>query len=390
VARKILHLDLDAFFCAVEEQRDPTLQNRPFAVGGRPDQRGVVASCSYAARRFGVHSAMPMSRAIRVCPQLIIVPPRFGAYSAMSHQVMEILESLTPLVEQISIDEAFLDVSDLPEPGEVLARRLQAEIRDRLGLPCSLGVATNKLVAKTATDVGKASHKGEGTPNAILVVPPGEEAVFLAPLPVRTLWGVGPKTEARLTEVGLRTIGDLARRPEAVLVRQFGSLGQDLARRARGIDERAVITTHELKSISQETTFARDVSDRDILQRTLRTQSEQVGRRLRRHGLGGTTVKLKLRLPDFTTQSRQTTLSQPTDQDDEIYRNALALFERNWRLGQPVRLLGVGVSGLGPVVRQLSLWDDSQESQAKLQATLDSLRDRFGEPIIRRGSDLTD
>jgi DNA polymerase IV len=388
MARKILHLDLDAFFCAVEEQRDPTLRDRPFAVGGRPDQRGVVASCSYAARRFGVHSALPMSRAIRLCPQLEIVPPRFRAYLDMSHQVMDILESLTPLVEQISIDEAFLDVSDLPEPGEVLARRLQAEIRDRLGLPCSLGVATNKLVAKTATDVGKAAHKSEGTPNAVLVVSAGEEAEFMAPLPVRVLWGVGPKTEARLVELGMRTIGDIARRSEETLARHFGSFGYDLARHARGIDDRPVVTTHEVKSISQETTFARDVSDQDSLQRTLRVQSEQVGRRLRRHGLGGTTVKLKLRLPDFTTLSRQTTLRQPTDRDDEIYQAASALFEKNWHWGQPIRLLGVGVSGLGPMVRQLSLWDDNEEARAKLQTTLDALRDRFGEPIIRRGSDL--
>ncbi len=388
VARKILHLDLDAFFCAVEEQRDPGLRNRPFAVGGRPEQRGVVASCSYAARRLGVHSAMPMARAIRLCPQLVIVPPRFWAYSSMSHQVMEILQTLTPLVEQISIDEAFLDVSDLPETAEVLARRLQAEIRERLGLPCSLGVATNKLVAKTATDVGKAGHKGEGTPNAILVVPPGEEEAFMAPLPIRTLWGVGPKTEAKLVELGMRTIGDVARRSEAILARHFGSFGTDLARHARGSDDRPVVTAHEVKSISQETTFARDVDDRASLEQTLRAQSEQVGRRLRRHGLGGTTVKLKLRLPDFTTLSRQASLRQPTDQDDEIYHTALGLFEKNWHRGQAVRLLGVGVSRLGPMVRQLSLWDDSRESQARLQTTLDALKERFGEPIIRRGRDL--
>jgi DNA polymerase IV len=390
MSRKILHLDLDAFFCAVEEQRDPLLRGRPFAVGGRPEQRGVVASCSYAARRFGVHSAMAMARALRLCPQLEIVPPRFKAYSAMSHQVMEVLGSLTPLVEQISIDEAFLDVTDLPEPGEVLARRLQAEIRERMGLPCSLGVATNKLVAKIATDVGKAAHKGEGTPNAILVVPPGEEAAFLAPLSVRALWGIGPKSEARLEKLGIRTIGAIARQPEGVFGQQFGKLGRDLVLRARGIDDRPVITTHEAKSISQEMTFARDEGERDTLQRTLRSQAERVGRQLRHHGLSGTTVKLKLRRPDFTTLSRQTTLNQPTDQDDEIYYAALGLFDENWHPGQPVRLIGVGISGLGPAVRQLSLWDEGQDPRTKLQATLDTLKDRFGEPIIRRGSDLLD
>jgi len=388
MTRKILHLDLDAFFCAVEEQRDPALRNRPFAVGGRPEGRGVVASCSYAARRFGVHSAMPMSRAVRLCPQLEIVPPRFKAYSAASRQVMEFLQSVTPLVEQISIDEAFLDVSDLPESGDVLARQLQAAIRDKLGLPCSLGIATNKLLAKTATDVGKASSKSESTPNAILVVPAGEEAVFLAPLPVRMLWGVGPKTEAHMAELGWRTIGDLARQSEEFLARHFGKLGRDLALRARGIDERPVVTTHQIKSVSQETTFAKDVGDRNTLERTLRSLSERVGRRLRRHRFCGVTIKLKLRNPDFTTLSRQTTLSQATDQDADIYGAALKLFEKIWREGQPVRLLGVGVSGLRPAVHQLSLWDDKPQARAKLQATLDTLRDRFGEPIIRRGSDL--
>ncbi|MBI4771414.1 MAG: DNA polymerase IV, partial [Chloroflexi bacterium] len=204
--RKILHLDLDAFFCAVEEQRDPALRGQAFAVGGRPEARGVVASCSYAARRFGVRSAMPMARAVKLCSGLIIVPSRHKVYSDVSRQVMERLYDLTPLVEQISIDEAFLDVSDLPESGEALARRLQATMRDELRLPCSLGVATNKLVAKIASDVGKAAARTGAPPNAILVVPPGEEAAFLAPLPAAALWGVGPKTATRLAGLGIHTI----------------------------------------------------------------------------------------------------------------------------------------------------------------------------------------
>ncbi len=207
---KIMHLDLDAFFCAVEEQRDASLVGKPFAVGGKPSERGVVASCSYAARQSGVHSAMPMARAVKLCPGLLVVPARHGVYSAVSRQVMARLHNLTGLVEQISIDEAFMDVSDLPEPGLVLAQRLQATIREELSLPCSIGVATNKLVAKMATDVGKASRRGGQPPNAIQVVPPGQEAAFLAPLPIQALWGVGPKTAARLNELGVRTVGDLA------------------------------------------------------------------------------------------------------------------------------------------------------------------------------------
>ena len=208
--RKILHLDLDAFFCAVEELRDPTLKQKPFAVGGSPEGRGVVASCSYAARQFGVRSAMPMSEAVRCCPNLIIVGNARGEYSRMSGRVMAYLHDMSPLVEQISIDEAFLDVSDLPDEAEILARRLQSTICTELDLPCSLGVATNKLVAKIANDVGKVRVRSGDYPNAITVVPPGEEAAFLAPLPVRALWGVGPKTAERLAAWGMNTIGDIA------------------------------------------------------------------------------------------------------------------------------------------------------------------------------------
>ncbi len=386
--RKILHLDLDAFYCAVEEQRDPSLRGQPFAVGGRPEERGVVSSCSYAARRFGVRSAMPMARALRLCPRLIVVPARHKAYAEVSRQVMERLYALTPLVEQISIDEAFLDVSDLPESGETIARRLQAQIRDELGLPCSLGVAANKLVAKIASDVGKAASQTGGPPNAIQVVPPGREAEFLAPLPVIALWGVGPKTTARLEALGIRTIGDLARQAEADLVRRFGKVGADLRRHAQGLDDRPIVTTREAKSISQETTFARDVRDGGALRRTLRSLSEQVGRRLRQEGLSGATIKLKIRWPDFTTPTRQITLSQPTDQGDVIYATALKLFEQVWKTGQPVRLIGVGVSGLGPRSRQLGLWETGTEKNERLLEAVDRLRERFGENAVRRGSEL--
>lgn len=390
--RTILHLDLDAFFCAVEEQRDPSLRGQPFAVGGQANQRGVVASCSYAARQFGVHSAMPMAQAVRLCRDLVIVPASHGIYHTASEKVMARLRDLTPLAEQISIDEAFLDVTMRREDGEALARRLQADIRDGLGLPCSLGVATNKLVAKIANNMGKAGATRSAPPNAITVVPPGTEAAFLAPLPVRELWGVGPKTAEALARLGIRTIGDLARWHESDLRQRFGKHGADLAQRAKGIDDSPVEPESETKSVSKETTFARDVRDGQVLRRTLRQLSEEVGRRLRQEGLSGGTVKLKLRWSDFTTLTRQVTLEQPTHHDDVIHAAAAELFEKVWSGGQPVRLIGVGVSGFREDSQQLGLWAQPGFSpqREKLEAALDELRERFGDRIIRRGSDLLD
>jgi DNA polymerase IV len=390
-ARCILHLDLDQFFCAVEEQRDPTLKGKPFAVGGRPEGRGVVASASYAARQFGVRSAMPMAHAVRLCPKLIIVRPDFPAYRAASQQVMAFLHARTPLVEQLSIDEAFLDVSDIPQAGEAIARDLQATIRAELDLSCSLGVASNKLVAKIATDVGKGMARSGAIPSAICIVPPGEEAQFLAPLPATALWGVGPKTAERLALLGITTIGDLAAWPADDLARRFGQHGEDLARRAKGIDTRPIETSRATKSISQETTFARDVVDRVELERTLQVQAAEVAAKLRRKGLVGTTVKLKIRWPDFTTPTRQLTLPQPTDEAEAIGAAALRLFAQLWPPGQPVRLIGVGVSGLGTPPRQLSLWDvptpEEQARQEKLRAAIAGVEARLGRGHIRRGDE---
>ena len=383
--RTILHLDLDAFYCAVEENQKPDLRGRPFAVGGKPNERGVVSSCSYAARQFGVRSAMPMSRALRLCPGLIIVPGRHRLYSEASKQVMERLNKLTPLIEQISIDEAFLDISDLPEPPERIARGLQAGIRDELGLPCSIGIAPNKLVAKIATEVGKKAAKGNQPPFALTIVPPGKEAEFLAPLPADMLWGVGPKTSARLSELGIHTIGDIARWPEEELVRLFGENGREMARHARGQDERPVVTEREIKSISQEVTFSRDVRDDASLKKTLSELSAQVGRRLRKKGLAGTTVKLKIRWPDFTTLTRQVTLPSNTNQDDEIAETALGMLRKIRKSGQAVRLIGVGVSGLGEPMRQLELWEAGTEKARKLQVVLDELKEKYGDDAIKRG-----
>ena len=384
--RTILHLDLDAFYCAVEETRDPSLRGKPFAVGGRPDERGVVSSCSYAARAFGVRSAMPMSRAIRICPNLIVVSGHHRVYGEVSEKVMAKLRDLTPLVEQISIDEAFLDLSEVRDPIERLARDLQARIRHDLDLPSSIGIATNKLMAKIATEVGKkAAQKGQ-PPFALTIVPAGEESAFLAPLPADMLWGVGPKTMARLNEIGIHTIGDIARYPERELIARFGENGRDLWRHAQGIDERPVVTEHETKSISQETTFVRDVSNDKELERTIREQAASVARQLRKNDLAGKTVKLKLRWPDFSVITRQTTLAQATDLEEEIASTAAALLKSARRSGQAVRLIGVGVSGLGPPVRQLSLWDDGGEKSRKLQEALDALRERYGSDAIHKGT----
>ena len=386
--RKILHLDLDAFFCAVEELRDPALKGKPFAVGGLPEHRGVVASCSYAARRFGIHSAMSMGQALRRYPDLVVVHGRHSEYAAYSCKVMAHCANLSHLVEQISIDEAFLDVSDLRAAAETLARELQAAIWDDLHLPCSIGVATNKLIAKIANNVGKSRATGTGAPMAITVVLPGEEAAFLAPLSITELWGVGPKTAAQLTVLGIVTIGDLARLPAADLLRHFGEHGRDLAQRARGEDDRPVMTEHEIKSVSHETTFEVDVTDDELLRRTLRHLAEGVGRRLRQTGVQGNTVRLKLRWADFTTITRQVTLEEPTDLDAEISAAVVMLFDKAWSDGQPVRLIGVGVSGLREPVQQLGLWETPSEKGRKLQETLDAVRERFGSDAVKRASDL--
>ncbi|MCZ7553858.1 MAG: hypothetical protein B6D39_03445 [Anaerolineae bacterium UTCFX2] len=390
MTRKILHLDLDAFFCSVEELANPTLAGKAFAVGGRPQERGVVASCSYAARKFGVHSAMPMGRALRLCPELIVVPSRHGEYSRLSKQMLGLVREISPEVEQVSIDEAFVDATHLSAPGCQIAQDLQQRINQELRLPCSFGVAGNKLVAKIANDVGKAATRGENPPNTITVVEPGQEAAFLGPLPVNRLWGVGPKTTERLKKMNILTIGDLARCPVAELIRMFGKNGQSLAQHALGIDDSPVSASRETKSISQEVTFARDVRNFEHLAAELRTQSEQIGDKLRANNLAGKTVKIKVRWHNFATLTRQLSLAAPTNQDEEIFQAALRLFSKVWIEGQAVRLIGVGVSGFQGAARQLSLWDAADEKHDEtdvrsdqLRAALDSLRDRYGDAVVR-------
>jgi len=387
--RVILHLDLDAFYCSVEESQNPDLRGKAFAVGGKPNERGVVASCSYAARAFGVRSAMPMTQAIRLCRNLIIVPGRHRLYGEYSSKVMKKLWDTTPLVEQISIDEAFLDVSDIRQHPARLALDLQTSIRDELHLPSSIGIASNKLVAKIATEVGKKSNKIPNEPPfGLTVVPAGEEATFLAPLPADMLWGVGPKTFKRLSELGIHTIGDIANWPETELANLFGENGRDLWKHAHGIDNRPISTESETKSISQETTFNIDIKDEKSLEKTLHQQAKDVARQLRKNDLVGKTVKLKIRWPDFTTLSRQTTLPSATDSEDDIWHAAVKLMKSVRKPNQPVRLIGVGVSGIGAPVRQLSLWDagtGGSEKSRKLQEVIDQLQEKYGKNVIHKG-----
>ena len=386
--RKIIHLDLDAFFCSVEELLHPELKGKAFAVGGSPEGRGVVSSCSYAARQFGVRSAMPMGRALRLCPELQVVPSHFGAYHEYSQRVMKILQDQTPLVEQLSIDEAFLDLSDLPQEPIDLAKTIQEKINQEVHLPCSLGVAGNKLVAKIANNIGKDRHRASTPPNVITVVSAGGEAAFLAPLPVKEMWGIGPKTAERLTGAGIHTLGDVCQASSEVLTKMLGKFGAELRLHVLGIDDRPVEMEHETKSVSQEITFEHDVRDRQRLIDTLRDLSEQVGYHLRREGFCAQTVRIKLRWSDFSTITRQTTMSLAVDQDGEIFAAACALFDGAWQPGEPVRLIGVGTSKLTSGAQQLALWDTRSEKERRLLTAMDELRERYGRPVVQRAGAL--
>lgn len=350
--RAVLHLDLDAFFAAVEILENPALAGKPVLIGGRPQQRGVVATASYAARAFGCRSAMPMAQALKLCPEAIVLPVRHALYRQYSRHVMALLHALTHLVEQVSIDEAFLELTEQIaawQEAVEIARRLQQQVQEEIGLSASLGVASNKQVAKVASDFDK--------PGGLTVVRPGEEAIFLAELPARALWGVGPVTAQRLAGMGVHTVGELANLPEATLRAAFGRHGPDLGRRARGIDESPIVVEHQRKSISQERTFDRDIAELRPLKQQLWRMSQAVAGDLQRRQVAGGVVAIKLRYSDFTTLTRQMTLPVPSDNAIEIYRAGLTLLERAWETGRPVRLLGVGAHQLMEPTGQLSLFD---------------------------------
>ncbi|MCH8206962.1 MAG: DNA polymerase IV [Chloroflexi bacterium] len=338
--RHILHADFDAFYAAIEQRDNPALRGKPVVVGGSPEGRGVVASASYEARRFGVRSAMPMRTALQRCPTAIRVPPRFDRYGEVSRQVMVIFKEITPLVEPLSLDEAYLDVTESVTPERSPARiasELKRRVRADLALTISVGVGATKSVAKIASDMDK--------PDGLTVVAPGSEREFLAPLPVERLGGIGPKTAERLHRAGIRTIGQLAARPEEWFVTHFGRMGPGVRRLSLGQDDRPVVVERERKSVSAETTLARDTDDPELLFELVNRLSQSVGSHLTRNDIQGRTVKLKLRLADFTTFTRQTTLADPVRSADEVAAAAAELIRAEIQPGRLFRLVGVGVSG---------------------------------------------
>jgi DNA polymerase-4 len=397
-ARTILHLDLDAFYASVEQLDDPGLRGRPVIVGG-PSNRGVVCAASYEARRFGVRSAMPTSQARRLCPDGVFLHPRFGRYGELSDQVFGVYRRYTPLVEPLSLDEAFLDVTAslaLHGDGPSIAARIRREVRAETGLAVSAGVAEVKLAAKIATDLGK--------PDGLVVVSPGGVAAFLAPLPVARLWGVGGVTEAALRAIGVATIGDLVRWPASAVGAALGAeRAEGLRALARGEDDREVVPDEAARSVGGEETFETDLVGEAALARALLLQASRVGRRLRAASLRGRIVTLKVKYADFTQVTRRVTLPDPTDDDRLIYRTARDLLARI-EAGRPVRLAGVTVSGFeegeAPPARQLDLFgipagsgpgaapaDDPRRQ--RLHAALDRLADKYGERTVAP-ADLSD
>ena len=381
--RAIIHADLDAFYASVEVLDNPSLRGRPVIVGGRPGDRGVVSAASYEAREFGVHSAMPLRTAARRCPQGVFLPGRPHRYRELSDQVMRIFADYTPLVEPISLDEAFLDVTGSAAAfgdGESIARRIKQRVLDEVGLVVSVGVATNKLCAKVASDLRK--------PDALVVVPAGEEASFLAPLPIRRLWGVGPQAQAALADYGIATIGQLAAIPPGTLHRRFGRHGDDLSARARGIDRSAVTNESRPKSVGHEHTFDVDSADVARLEATLLDLAESVASRLRRHELAAASVQLKLRYEGFETLTRQAPLPRQTTEAAVLYEAALALLRRTLVAGRGVRLIGITAINLADA-QQLTLFDAPDRTD-RLTRSIDAVRDRFGDRAITRARLLTD
>ena len=376
----ILHVDMDAFFAAVEVARRPELAGKPVIVG-HDGGRGVVLSATYEARAMGVHSAMPMSRARRIAPRAVIVAPDHEQYVHVSHAVMAIFRSITPLVEPLSIDEAFLDVSGsrrlLGTPVDI-AGHIRARVHDEQGITCSVGVATTKFVAKLASTHAK--------PDGLLVVPEDKTIAFLHPLPVGALWGVGAKTEEMLVRLGLHTVGDVAATPVKTLIRALGeSAGQHLHDLSWGKDERKVVPYEAEKSIGAEETFARDIDDPDIVRAELLRLSEKVARRMRQHQIVGRTVCLKLRFTDFSTITRSKTLSEPTDVAREIYTTVSALYQAQRLQRTRIRLVGVRMEGLtqGQHASEQLTFDAGSRDWRDAERAADRAAEKFGYDAIR-------
>ena len=387
--RTYFHVDMDAFFVSVEELFDASLKGKPVVVGGQSNQRGVVSAASYAARKFGVHSAMPLRTAYRLCPQAIFVDGHPERYRDYSRRIYTILKTFSPQVEMASVDEAYMDITGterLHGPPLRAAHQLHDKVKRETALNCSIGIAASRMVAKVASDQAK--------PNGILWVLPSEEARFLAPLDVRKIPGVGKVTEKNLQAWGIRKVGDLAKLDDAFLSQHFGQWGLALAGKSRGLDaggwfDGEVGEDGDPKSISHETTFNEDTADLETLESTLLRLSEMVGRRLREHQLYARTVQLKLRYSDFSTITRAHSLDHATQLDTEIFREIRTLFRENCKAKAKIRLLGVHASGLEPGEGQLNLLvEDKTNRWRKALTAVDHIRDKFGEDSVSLATGL--
>ena len=387
--RVVFHVDMDAFFVSVEELFEPSLRGKAVIVGGQKDERGVVSAASYEARKFGVHSAMPLRTAAKLCPHAIFVDGHPDRYREYSQKVHRVLQDFSPQIEMVSIDEAYLDMSGterLHGPPLRAAHALHSAIHTKTGLNCSVGIAGSRLVAKVSSDQAK--------PNGVLWVLSGHEATFLAPLAVRKIPGVGKVTEQNLKALGINTVGDLGRFDESFLAERFGKWGLAMAGKAQGLDAGAwfdseIGADEDPKSMSHEHTFSLDTPDPEVLESTLLRLSEMVGRRLREAGLHARTVQLKLRYDDFTTITRAHTLPRSTQLDVELFEAARKLFRNNWQRGRRVRLLGVHASSFAHEEGQLDLLEgDKQRRWRQALSAADHLRDKYGESAVELGGAL--
>ncbi|AKG52698.1 DNA polymerase IV [Dehalogenimonas sp. WBC-2] len=383
--RRIMHIDLDAFFVSVEQVFDPALRGRPVAVGGIPGQgRGVVAAASYEARQFGIHSGMPLKEAERRCPQCVFLSGRFERYRDASEKFMAILADFSPFLEPVGIDEAFLEVTgfeSLYGTLAVMGHQIRKRIRDEIGIAASIGLASSKIVAKVASKAAK--------PDGLMEIPDGGEAAFLAPMAIGKMPGIGQQTEKALNALGIHTLGELARLPLSLLTERFGVYGQVLHDHALGIDHRLIEPPAEAKSVSHEMTLDEDSRDRGFLEANLRYMAEKVGARLRRYGQKGSVVNIRLRFSDFTTITRQRKLGFATDANEVIFDEANKLFDKAMSTSRlAVRLLGVGVGGLGGAEGQLPLSPAFTGRYAALDKVLDRLRKRYGFAAIQTGRTL--
>jgi len=379
---------MDAFFAAIEQREHPQYKNKPLIVGADPKQgkgRGVVSTCSYEARKYGVHSAMPISQAYKLCPQGIYVPPNGHLYSQVSDEIFELLYEFTDLVEPLSIDEAFLDITGsmhLFGSAENLGRHLKQRILNSQNLTASVGIAPNKFIAKIASDLKK--------PDGLVVVGADHIQDFLNPLSVSYIWGAGKKTIAQLNHLGIYTIGDLHQYPGELLQQYFGKLGEHFYALAHGLDERPVIAGHEVKSVSNEVTFAEDIIDLDTLHRTLFQLSEKVAYRLRKNSLNGKTIHLKLRYQGFDTITRMQTIPEFTANTEKIFSVVKELFGKNYEVGRKVRLVGVGVSGFTDEIgRQMNIFEHELQGSDRLDSLEDLVKEKFGRKAISRAEGLT-